>query len=122
MITLCECIILCSSRKHANVIPPFHFGLTLQLHHEFGSKYLIDTLNEYSFCATYNELRRFLTAIATIEILKNVNLYLPPKIISRESGGSLIHEGNDNIDIHVETLDCKNDYHVLINISETGYE
>lgn len=116
MITLCECIIFCSRRKHATVIPPFHFGLTLQLYHKFGSKYLIDTLNEYGFCATYDELRRFLTAIAKTEILKNGNLYLPPKIISRESGGSVIHEGNDNIDIHVETLDGKNDYHAMCRV------
>ena len=100
MLTLSECIIFCSNSKKSNRIPPFHFGLTLQLHHNFGSKFLIDTLNGYGFCATYDELRRFLTALAKFQILQNSKVYIPPKIISR----------TDNVDICTETIDGKNTY------------
>lgn len=113
MLTFSECLIFSSE---INVIPPFHFGLTLQLHHQFGSKFLIDTLNAYGFCATYDELRRFLTALAKKQIAKNNRVYVPPKIISRADGGALIQEGADNVDICTETLDGKDTYHAMARV------
>jgi hypothetical protein len=43
---------------------PFHLGLAVQLYHEFGSRGLVDNLNSHGFCASYSEVRRFLTSVA----------------------------------------------------------
>ena len=67
-ITLAECIIYCSRHGKTNVLPPFHVGFMAQLHHEYGSRNLIDTLHAYGMCASYDELRKFQTASAEQQI------------------------------------------------------
>lgn len=113
MLSSSECIIYCARRGRAQVIPPFHHGLMLQLHHEFESKILKETLNLYGFCSSYDELRSFLSIAAEIELEKNKNVYVPSGIIARSAGGRFIQEGDDNIDINTETIDGKNTYHSM---------
>jgi hypothetical protein len=54
-----------SLSKHTFTL--FHLGLAVQLHHEFGSRGLVDNLNSHGFCASYSEVRRFLTSVALKE-------------------------------------------------------
>ena len=57
--------LIVSLSKHT--FTPFHLGLAIQLHHEFGSRRLVDNLNSHGFCASYSEVRRFLTRVALKE-------------------------------------------------------
>lgn len=70
MLALCECLIFCTRINKKSVIPPAHYGLAIELHHNYGSRTLIDTLNSYGFCCNYDELRKFLTAHSNAELEK----------------------------------------------------
>lgn len=41
------------------IIAPAQIGLGVQMHHHFGSKHLIQTLNKLGFCSSYNEVLKF---------------------------------------------------------------
>ena len=95
--------IIFSSRK---VITPLHLGLAAYLHHEFASRDLLDVMNRFGFTVCYDEVRRFLTSCAKMELdYTNNSQQLPTNLISRSDEGMLIQEGNDNIDIQRETID-----------------
>ena len=111
-LTLAECVAFCSRK----VITPFHFGLAVQMHHEYGKRSIIDTLNSYGLCMSYDELRRFMTSAATEQIDHNSDVYVPPEMLPISQGGALIHEGDDNIDINTETLDGKDTYHSIARV------
>ena len=51
----------------APIITPKHLGLTVYLHHTFGSKKLIEDLNILGYTMSYSEVRHFLTS-AAVEI------------------------------------------------------
>jgi hypothetical protein len=101
-----------SLSKHT--FTPFHLGLAVQLHHEFGSRGLVDNLNSHGFCASYSEVRRFLTSVALKEedSIKE-GVYVPDGIVPVCQGGCLIQEGADNIDINTETIDGKDTFHSM---------
>ena len=42
-----------------SVIEPLQLGLGVQVHHHFGSRYLIDLLDSLGFCCPYKEVQRF---------------------------------------------------------------
>lgn len=92
-------------KKHNKVIPPFHHGLMLQMHHKFGCKILIEILNSYGFSWSYDDLRSFPTSAAERQLEENVSVYVPSVLVHREAGGSFIQEGDDNVYINTETID-----------------
>jgi len=47
-----------------NVVTPKHLGLSIYLHHSFGSKKLIDDLHSHGYTLSYTEYRHFLTSAA----------------------------------------------------------
>ena len=97
-----------------NSFTPFHLGLALQLHHQFGSKYLVETINSHGFCASYNEVRRYLTSSAEHEVNKiESGTYLPYGISSISDTQTLIQEGANNVDINTETIDGKDTFHSM---------
>ena len=55
---------------HKNNFTPFNLGLALQLYHGYGSKHLFETLHAFGICASYTEVRQFLTSAANHEIAK----------------------------------------------------
>jgi hypothetical protein len=61
-----ECIFSVSR----DMFTPFHLGLAVQLYHDIGSKQLIETLHSNGLCASYGEVRRYLSSIAHHEIEK----------------------------------------------------
>lgn len=116
-VTLAECLIYCTRRGKNQVIPPFHVGFMAQMQHDYGSRTLVETLNSYGMCGNYDELRMFQTAIAEDQITRAEDgVYVPPEIIPKRDGGSLIQEGDDNVDINVETVDGKNTYHSMARV------
>ncbi|MES9879249.1 MAG: hypothetical protein ABW185_00005 [Sedimenticola sp.] len=109
-LAMAECAIYNSRR----LITPLHLGLAVQLHHEHGKRTIIDTLHAHGFCLAYDDLRKFTTAVAEDQVSKiNEAAYVPCGIIPIDSGGSLIQEGDDNIDINAETIDGKNTFHSM---------
>ena len=115
-ITLSECIIFCARRGRNAITPPFHYGLMLELHHKYGKKLLIQTINAYGFCAPYDELRYLLTAIAEKELQNNKTIYVPSEIVKKSEGGCIIQEGDDNVDWNTGTIDGKNTYHAMARV------
>ena len=104
--------LIVSLSKHT--FTPFHLGLAVQLYHEFGSRGLVDNLNSHGFCASYSEVRRFLTSVALKEeeSIKE-GVYVPDGIVPVCQGGCLIQEGADNIDINTEIIDGKDTFHSM---------
>lgn len=41
------------------VISPLQIGLAVQLHHNFASRFLIDTLHHHGFCSSYQDVQMF---------------------------------------------------------------
>jgi hypothetical protein len=69
---------------------PFHLGLAIELYHEYGSRTLIETLFSHGFCASYTEVRCYLTSIAVHEVENMENgAFAPDGIISVQEGGGL---------------------------------
>jgi hypothetical protein len=96
---------------------PQHVALAVQLHNDFGSRALIDTLHALGYSISYDELCRLLTSAALQEISKiRDSVYVPNGIIHVEAGGCLIHEGDYNIDINAETIDGKNTFHSMARV------
>ena len=47
-----------------NIITQIHLGIVTLVHHNHGSRSLIDTVHSDGNCVSYDELRRFLTSSA----------------------------------------------------------
>lgn len=41
------------------VIAPLQIGLGIQMHHNFKSKFVVETLNKLGFCSSYPEVKKF---------------------------------------------------------------
>lgn len=74
----------------------------------------MDTLYSHGFCASYAEIRRYLTTIAHHEIEKITGgVYVLDGVIPIQEGGGLIQEGADSIDINTKTIDGKDTFHSM---------
>lgn len=74
----------------------------------------MDTLYSHGFCASYAEIRRYLTNIVHHEIEKITGgVYVPDGVIPIQEGGGLIQEGADSIDINTKTIDGKDTFHSM---------
>ena len=66
-LSLAECIVSVSKNKFTS----FHLGLALQVHHIYGYKNLIEILHSHQLCASYHEVRHYLTSVADHDIKKD---------------------------------------------------
>jgi hypothetical protein len=98
---------------HKSNFTPFNLGLNLQLYHGYGSKHLIESLHAFGICASYPEVRQFLTSAANHEIIKTEVSCIPYGISPKTLGGDFIQEGADNIDLITETIDGKHNMHSM---------
>ncbi|KAK3108189.1 hypothetical protein FSP39_002876 [Pinctada imbricata] len=112
-LAISECIVsLCK-----DALTPFHLAMALHVHHEFGSKQLVDLLYSHGFSASYTEVRRFLTSVSDAEISRrSADDYVPAGIIPIQKGGLIIQEGTDDVDINAETVDGKNTFHTMARV------
>ena len=55
---------------------PIPFGLGIQMHHDFGSKALIEVLYSTGCYVSYDEVRRFVTSVAKDQLSQS-EIYLP---------------------------------------------
>jgi hypothetical protein len=98
---------------HKNSFTKFNLGLVLQLYHGYGPKHLIETLHAFGMCASYTEVRQFLTSAANHEIAKTEVSCIPYGTSPETLGGDFIQGGADNIDLNTETIDRKNTMHSM---------
>jgi hypothetical protein len=63
---------------------PFHLGLAIELYHKYGSRTLIETLFSHGFCASYTEVRRYLTSIAVHEVENMENGAFAPDMYAKK--------------------------------------
>ena len=113
--TACDITTLCTS-----IFSPKHLGLAVHLHHEFGSRKLIEDLNALGHCVSYAELRRFLTSAAehiyTEQTVTPSGAVIPPEIVPRTNGGQLIVGAGDNWDHNERTPDGKRTTHAMTTV------
>lgn len=105
IVSIGQCIVQnCSPRS---TIAPLQIGLGVQMHHHFGSKFLIDTLNSLGFCSSYSEVQRFELSAAqhwNIELEKNHDSQAVQFIA-------------DNVDHNVRTLDGFHGVRIIATIT-----
>jgi hypothetical protein len=83
------------------LIAPLQIGLGVQLHHHFGSRFLIDSLHNHGFCSSYYEIQNFERCAA---MTHGTNI----------SGGvedTFVQYAADNVDHNIQTLDGKGTFH-----------
>ena len=92
----CHSIIALSCKMQT----PITFGLGVQMHHDHGSKDLIDRLSSVGFAIGYDEVRRFLTSGARDELSDPSQVPVPRGIsmCDRENVASVVDAAIDNFD------------------------
>ena len=81
-------------------LAPLQFRLGVQMHHHFGSHFLIDALHCHGFCCAYNEVQQFEGNAA---LSYNTNI---PNCTS-----ACVQYAADNVDHNSRTLDGHNTFH-----------
>ena len=83
------------------LLAPLHLGLGIQMHHHFGSKFLIDSLHTHGFCSSYATVLQYERNAA---VAQGTDL---PSHISDQ----FIQYVADNVDHNTRTLDGKGTFH-----------
>ena len=81
------------------LLAPIEFGLAVEMHQHFGSRYLVDILNSHGFCLPYSEVIRFSTCAANFQ-----GTDIP-------TAGRFGQYIADNVDHNFRTLDGQGTYH-----------
>ena len=84
-------------------IPPILFGLAVEVDHVFGSRWLIDELNQLGFSVSYSEVMRFKQSAVIEEDTST--------ILHSISCGTFTQFVGDNVDHNICTLDGKKTFH-----------
>ena len=82
------------------VISPLQIGLAVQLHHNFASRFLIDTLHHHGFCSSYQDVQMF-----------NQNAALGQGTDIPSFNGEFVQYAADNVDHNSRTLDGHDTFH-----------
>ena len=77
-------------------------GLGMELHHQFASKFLIDTLSKLGFCKSYSEVRMF-----------EKNATVTQAQFTEDALGKFVKFIADNVDQNVVTPDGKGTVHMM---------
>lgn len=110
MLAVCHNIIALS----CSIATPMSFGLGVQMHHDFGSKQLLDILSSIGYSVSYDEVRRFLTSVAKDE-LSSSEVYVPRGVRSFDGSdlATIVDSAIDNFDQNEDTLDGKSSTHSM---------
>ena len=82
------------------LLAPLQFGLGVQMHHHFGSRFLIDALHCHGFCCAYNEVQQF-EQNAALSYNTDIPNYM----------SEFVQYAADNVDHNSRTLDGHNTFH-----------
>ena len=83
------------------IIGPLQIGLGVQMHKQFGSRFLIDSLHSHGFCSSYSEVQKFERSAA----------YHQRTEIKGINNDSFIQHIADNVDHNIRTIDGLNTFH-----------
>ena len=83
------------------LLAPLQLGLGVQLHHQFASRFLIDSLNKHGFCCSYSEVTKFGRNAAVTNGTD----------ISDLTAGHFVQYVADNVDHNVRTIDGMGTFH-----------
>ena len=111
VLRICHSIISQSCKTQT----PITFGLDVQVHHDHGSRELIDVLSNVGHCITYDEVRKFLTSVALDQLSEPSEVHIPRGISQVETGnpGTTVDAAIDNFDQNEETIDGKRTTHAM---------
>lgn len=82
--------------------PPLQLGLAVQMHHQFGSRVLIDKLHKHGYCSSYASTQRFEHSAA---VDKGADI---PHF---DRDKQFVQFSADNVDHNLRTLDGKGTFH-----------
>ena len=85
-----------------SLIAPLQLGLAVQLHHNFGSRFLLDELNHLGFCSSYSEVQKFESSAAISQGFLKIPGYEDTDCLQFIA---------DNVDHNIGTLDGKETFH-----------
>ena len=100
--------------QNLSIQTPLLFGLGIVIHHETGSKNLVNTLNSFGLSTSYDYIRKYTTALAADQI--NIEgVYIPRNIgpVVLDDSCTIIDAAIDNFDMNEETLTGKNTTHSM---------
>lgn len=79
---------------------PLQMGLAVQLHHNFASRFLVDSLYRFGFCSSYNEVQAH-----------NMSAAVDQGTDIPDYNGEFVQYAADNVDHDLRTLDGHNTFH-----------
>lgn len=88
------------SARPRGLLAPLQFGLGVQLHHHYASRFFIDALHHHGFCCSYSGVQRF-----------ELNAALSCKTDIPNYTTESVQYVADNIDHNIRTLDGHNTFH-----------
>lgn len=108
---ICHCIIGLSCKTQT----PITFGLGVQMHHDHGSRDLIDRLSSLGYSINYDDVRKFLTSVAIDELSDSAAVPIPRGIakFDYENISTFVDAAIDNFDQNEETVDGKHTTHSM---------
>ena len=83
------------------IVAPLQIGLGVQMHRQFGSRFLIDSLHSHGFCTSYSEVQKFERSAAFHQGTE----------IEGINNESFIQHIADNVDHNIRTIDGLNTFH-----------
>ncbi len=109
VIAICHDLI----RQSCHIHTPITLGLAILIHHEFGSKTLINELSAMGHCVSYTEVRHFLTSVAADQIARTESgVYIPTGLTEH----GIVDAAIDNFDQNEDTLDGKRTTHAMASV------
>ncbi len=112
VIAICHDLIGQSCHIHT----PITLGLAILIHHEFGSKTLLNELSAMGHCVSYTEVRHFLTSVAADQISRTESdVYIPTGLTGVAEYG-IVDAAIDNFDQNEDTLDGKRTTHAMASV------
>ena len=76
------------------LIAPLQPGLAVQMHHYFGSRFLIDSLHRHGFCSSYSEVQ---IIVRNAAVTSGTELNIP-------DGDCLVQYVANNVDHNIKTV------------------
>ena len=94
-----QCIM--QAARPRKLLAPLQIGLGIQMHHQFQSKFLIDTLHHHGFTCSYSEVQLFERSAALVQGTE----------IPSMNHESCLQYAADNVDHNIQTIDGKGTFH-----------
>lgn len=109
VLSICQTIIA----QSINAITPLTLAIGISLHHNFGSRQVVEQLSSLGFSVSYDEVRRFLTSAA---VQGNDDVYVPKGLLPSSENDSPVDAAIDNFDQNEDTLDGKSTTHSMATV------